>query len=512
MSKQESLQTTRENVRKTISQFPQILENNPETWWRSSFRMIYGFGKELETNFEPRIRDYFKPQIDGLVEQLRVASNIKIEIPETENESEKLTKFAQITDQMIMDYSMKIAGAFEKKDIRIKSGFIPLEKMVENQPQRFKTEERLVNGEPCVMLQVKHPTEESWIEIPLPKKGGLWHKGGSARVVLDVVANAPPSMQKSEFPLHDYDVVVANGRNNKKTALNIGVDADGVESMGEDELNFGRYCAGRDTTQNQVCLGMEGLYYSKEAWKTATTGHTRIENEYVANKAIYGFDKITIQGESMAKPRGLMRLIKAVVEGKVLSFDHIPLNSKFDMGTNTLFLAKRWSSPSKKEKLPEYLQKMFFLLKQMGQVRENETNIFDTLERAHSENPYFDFDSEVRFPIQVVRWKAKKLVKQIDREMGWKFKIPTDMKIVRKPGDNIPQKISLEGFVFDQNQPDINDKWQEFLDRSRQRTKEYDSMELSAYEKTFKKGKSGKDGMMVEDDIDLVGDDEIDEN
>lgn len=511
MSKTESLQLTRENVRKKISEFPQKLEGNPETWWRSSFRMIYGFGKELETNFDQKICDYFKPQVDGLVEQLRVASKIKIETPDGENESEKLTKFAQITDQMIMEFSMRTAQPFEKKDIKIKSSFLPLEKIVENQPQRFKTEERLINGEPCVMLQAKHPTEESWIEIPLPKKGGLWHKGGSARIVLDIVVQAPISMQKSEFPLHDYDVVVANGYENKKTAINIGVDADGIESMGENKLNFGRYCAGRDTTQNQICLGVEGLYYSVNAWKTATTGHTRIENEYVANKAIYGFDMITIQGERMAKPRGLMRLIKVVVEGKALSFDHIPLNSSFEMGINTLFLAKRWSSSNKKEKFPERLERMFYLLKQIGQVRENESDIFDTLERAHNENPYFDFDSEVRLPIQVVRWKAKKLVKQIDREMGWKFKIPSGIKIDRKLGDNIPQKVSLEGFVFNPNELDVHSKWQEFIQRSRERTKIYESLELSTYEKTFKKGNSSKDGLIIEDDIDLIGDDEIDE-
>lgn len=511
MSKQESLHAIRENVRKKISQFPQILENNPENWWRSSFRMIYSFGKELETDFEPKIREYFKPQVDSLIEQLRLVSKIKTETPETESELDKLTKFAQITDQMIMNYSMKIAKVFEKKDIKTNSGFLSIEKIVENQPQRFNIEERSINGELCIILQVKHPTEESWIEIPLPKKGGLWHKGGSARVVLDIVANAPLSMQKNEFPLHDYDVVIANGYNNKKTALCIGVDADGIESMGEDVLNFGRYCAGRDTTQNQVCLGVEGLYYSKDAWKTAVTGHTRIENEYVANKAIYGFDMVTVNGEQLAKPRGLMRLIKSVVEGKALSFDHKPLNSNFEMGINTLFLAKRWSSSNKKEKFPERLERMFYLLKQIGQIRKDEVNIFDTLERAHRENPYFDFDSEVRFPLQVVRWKAKKLVKQIDREMGWKFKIPTDMKIQRKPGDNIPQKISLEGFVFDQNQSNIDDKWQEFLNRSRQRTKEYESLDLSAYDKIFKKRKSDQNNLQFEDDIDLIGDDEIDE-
>jgi len=172
----------------------------------------------------------------------------------------------------------------------------------------------------------------------------------------------------------------------------------------------------------------------------------KTENEYVANKAIYGIDKMIIQGELIAKPRGLMRLIKAVVEGKALSFDHIPLNSLLDLGTYPLFLAKRWQN---KDQFSEHLQRMFYLLKQMNQTKEGEKDIFDTLERAHQEYPYFDFDSEVRFPIEVVRWKSRKLIKQIDREMGWQFRIPTGMEITRVPGDNIPRKISLEGFVYE---------------------------------------------------------------
>ncbi len=318
--------------------------------------------------------------------------------------------------------------------------------------------------------------------------------------MLDAIAKAPVSMQENEFPWHDFDALVANGRSNKKAALRIGVDADGIEYMGDSKLNFARYCAGRDTTQNQVCLGAEGLYYSQDAFTAAVTGHTRIENEYVANKAIYGFDKMTIQGESLAKPRGLMRLIKAVVEGKVISFHHIPLNSRFDLGTNSLFLAKRWS---KKEKFPEYLQRMFFLLKQLDQTRDGELDIFDTLERAHTENSFFDFDSEVRFPIEVVKWKAKKLVKQIDREMGWTFRIPTGMEIERVPGDNVPIRISLDGFEFNFGQLDIANKWNEFLERSRQRTRQYQSHDLTAYEKIFKKEFSDTDALGIGDD-DLI--------
>lgn len=487
MSQIEHLQHSREFVRHHTAEFPQILEGEPETWWRQTVRLLLNFRRQLKDYPDPEVRDYFDSQITGIFEQLRSASSLT---PIGQDD------FASLADHLIMNFSMEIASKFEQKEFTLETQFLPLGEMVENQSDRFKTENRVINGEECIILQVKHPTEDNWQEIPLPKNKKVWHKGGPARAVLDIVAHAPISMQESEFPWHDFDALVASGRRNKRAARNIGVDADGIEYMGEDDLNFPRYCAGRDTTQNQVCLGSKGLYYSQDAMTTAKTGHTRIENEYVANKAIYGFDKMTFQGESLAKPRGLMRLIKAVVEGKALSFDHIPLNSIFDLGTNSLFLAKRWAQ---KEQFPEYLQRMFYLLKQMNQTREGEKDIFDTLERVHTEYPFFDFDSEVRFPIEVVRWKSRKLIKQIDREMGWQFRIPTGLEVERSEGDNIPKRISLDGFVIDDNQLDITDRWNAFIERSRQRTKVYQAQDLSAYEKAFVKGYSDEDGLGIEE-------------
>lgn len=487
MLENEQLQQSREFVRHHTAEFPEILEGKPENWWRDTVKLLLRFRRQLKEYPDPAVREYFDSQINGLFAQLRSASTLT---PTGEDD------FASLADHLIMNFSMEIASKFEQKEFTQKTLFLPLNEMLEKQPDRFKTENRVINSEDCIILQVKHPTEDSWQEIPLPRNRKVWHKGGPARAVLDIVAGAPISMQESEFPWHDFDALVGDGRRNKKAAINIGVDADGIEYMGEADLNFPRYCAGRDTTQNQVCLGAKGLFYTQEALMTAKTGHTRIENEYVANKAIYGFDKMTFQGESLAKPRGLMRLIKAVVEGKALSFDYIPLNSIFDLGTNSLFLAKRWAQ---KEQFPLYLQRMFYLLKQMDQVRPGETDIFDTLERVHCGYPFFDFDSEVRFPIEVVRWKSRKLIKQIDREMGWQFKIPTGLEVERVEGDNIPKKISLEGFVVNNDQLNIDERWNEFLERSRQRTKNYLSQELTAYEKAFIKGASEEECMGLEE-------------
>ncbi len=474
----EQLQKSREYIRHKISQFPEILNDDPESWWRSAAKFLINFRAELIKNQDPEVLNYFLPQIDSLIDQLRSAMILT---------PKGLDDFASLADHIIMNFSMEIASPFEKKEFSVKTNFLTLNEIVSYRPERFKIVNRNVNGEECIILQVKHPTQDYFEEIPLPKNRKVWHKGGPARAVLNAIAGAPLSMQESEFPWNDFDALVGNKRRNKIAALKIGVDADGIEYMGEDELNFPRYCAGRDTTQNQVCLGADGLYFSDDAYATAVSGHTRIENEYVSNKAIYGFDKLSLHGESLAKPRGLMRLIKAVVEGKALSFYYLPLNSRLDLGTNSLFLAKRWSN---RDIFPENLQRMFYLMKQMNQVRDGERDIFDTLERVHTENPFFDFSSEVRFPIEVVRWKARKLVKQIDREMGWRFQIPNNMDVQRMPGDNIPKLISLEGFKINPEEMNISDRWRMFLERSRKRTIAYQALCLPAYDQIFSKGRS----------------------
>ncbi len=480
MSTVEQLQQSREFIRRNISIFPDILENNPDEWWRLAARKLISLREKL-TNFpDEEIGAYFISQIEVFLEQLRSA------IPLSPHD---VDDFASLADHLIMNFSMEMAKPFENIELDVKTNHMSLQELIALMPDRFKCSNKLIRSEDCVILHVKHPTQNYFQDIPLPRHKKVWHKGGPARAVLDIVANAPISMQESEFPWNDFDAIVANKRRNKIAALNIGVDADGIEYTGEDDLDFSRYCAGRDTTQNQVCLGADGLYFSDDAYATAITGHTRIENEYVANKAIYGFDRMVIKGENLAKPRGLMRLIKAVVEGKALSFDYLPMNSNLDLGTHSLFLAKRWS---KKEKFPEYLQRMHFLMRLMGQTRVGENDVFETLDRVHSQYPFFDFLSEVRTPVEVVRWKSRKLIKQIDREMGWKFQIPTNMKIQRTRGDNVPIFISLNNFHLNDNELDIALRWQKFLDRSTKRTKAVQNLNRLSYEKIF--GNENSDG------------------
>ena len=467
------VQPTRLRIRHEIAEFPLIMEQNPNTWWRGVTKMLLAFHHRLESEPNPEVRDYFNEYIGQALNLLRQTEGLS-NIPE-----EKIVREAE---RMIMDISMEMASWFEKENPPVKTHFLPLSELIKSKPDRLRIEERKINGVACVILRVRHPTNDTWQEIPLPTNHKIWHKGGPARTILEIVANAPLSMQQNEFPWHDFDVVVAGHDGETSAAIAIGVDSDGIEHMGEDDLNFERYCHGRDTQQNQVCLGAEGLYYSQSALMSAITGHVNIVGEYVANKAIYGIDRMTIHGISLAKQRGLMRLVKAVTEGKALSFDYLPLNSNFDMGVYVLFLAKRWSA---NEKLPRRLQKMYYLLQQMGQVREGENDIFQVLERAHLENPFFDFDSEVRFPIDVVRWKSRKIVKQIDREFAWKFGFPTILDVQRYPGDDIPSRISLDGFTSNFAEQDFIEKWKIFINRSRSRTAKQKRIDTTPYDRIF---------------------------
>ncbi len=467
------VQPTRQRIRHEISEFPPIMGQDPHTWWRGTAKMLIGFRHRLEAEPDLEVREYFDEYIGQSLAMLRQAINL------SDISEEKIVREAE---RMIMDLSMEMASWFEKENPPTETHFLPLSELVKSKPDRLKIEERKMNGVACVILQVKHPTNDIWQEIPLPTNHKIWHKGGPARTILEIVANAPLSMQQNEFPWHDFDVVIAGHDSETSAAIAIGVDPDGIEHMGEEDLNFERYCHGRDTQQNQVCLGAKGLYYSQPALMSAITGHVNIVGEYVANKAIYGIDRMTIHGISLAKQRGLMRLVKAVTEGKALSFDYLPLNSNFDMGVYVLFLAKRWSA---NEKLPRRLQKMYYLLQQMGQVRAGETDIFQVLERAHLENPFFDFDSEVRFPIDVVRWKSRKIVKQIDREFAWRFGFPTVLDVQRDPGDDIPTRISLDGFNLSPDEPDFIEKWKMFTVRSRNRTAQYKRQDKTPYDRVF---------------------------
>ncbi len=159
MAQVEQLRESREFIRHQTSEFPQILEGETNSWWKSTARLLINFRNRLESYPDAGLRDYFIPQIEGFMEQLRSAASLT---PSGKDD------FASLADHMIMNFSMEIARPFEKQEFQIEKHFLPLNDMVQNQPDRFKTDTRTIKGEECVVLSVKHPTENYWQEIPLP--------------------------------------------------------------------------------------------------------------------------------------------------------------------------------------------------------------------------------------------------------------------------------------------------------------------------------------------------------
>jgi len=124
MPRAEQIQQSREFVRHQICEFPQIIEGDPHSWWHATAKLLLNFRRQLQEYSNPDVRDYFDPQIAALLEQ---------------------------------------------KEFPQKTNFLPLSEMINNQPDRFFSESRLIKGEDCIILHVKHPTEDFWQEIPLPK-------------------------------------------------------------------------------------------------------------------------------------------------------------------------------------------------------------------------------------------------------------------------------------------------------------------------------------------------------
>ena len=63
--------------------------------------------------------------------------------------------------------------------------------------------------------------------------------------------------------------------------------------------------------------------------------------------------------------------------------------------------------------------------------------------------------------------------------------LPNSLSLQRSPGDEIPRKISLEGFVYDPRHGDDMERWNAFLERCRARTAEHNDKGKTMYERVF---------------------------
>ena len=463
MEKEESVESFREEIIK----IPMTFENPPDTWWRESVKVLNDIKKDFNKSNMPEITDYYTDQINYLFGVLREASKL----PNLTDD-----QLCAFTDSVIMDSSARMAKDFEADQRDIKVNFLPLQKLVEINPERFSLHDNLVKEKHCYRLDIKRRNSDIIDSIYLPpesKKYRLYHKGGPPRYVLDIIANSPISMQESEVPFNDFDMMAYGSAAAKEVALLLGADTEGVEFGGtKPELDFSLYARSRDTTQNEILLGSEGLYFTDAALRTAQTGHSNLTSEYIANRAIYGIDHTFVDGVKVATPRGQMRCLKSVAEGKALSFGYIPVSNQFDIGIYSLFLSKKWS---KKNNFPIFLDKMYYLLEEMGHLRQNEKDIFQVLTRMHKEYPFFDFGSKPLTSKELVRWKIKKMIRQLDREYRWRNKINSSFKIKRCDDDLIERIISIKDYKPNNQFIDGFNKesWNTFIQECEKRKSKY---------------------------------------
>lgn len=469
----------RHQLREDLVKFPQIIDGDPKQWWYDTTRYILNLRRGL--NEKPlETRQYFEPIIPVVMDMLRDEARLSKVL-----ESYSLTEYSSLrTETKMLELSMLMARPFNTETETICENITPLEDLPRRHPDNFKLSNRNIEGIEFIDLQVRPSNKVSYSHLLIPQDYSIGHKGGGPRGVLDIDQDAPQSMIESEFPWNDIDVAGAGEEHQLRRVANImGIDPDGLEVFPGTKVDFSSFCLGRDTNQNQIFLDAKGLHYSGEALQAAKTGRIKIVGGYQPNKAIYGKDLLVIDGITLAKPRGLMRLIKPLAEGKALEFDYLPLNNVMDFGVFYLFLGRKWKD---KEKFGTYMQKMFQIGKLTSQVKLDEQNIMQVFERVHTQYPFYDMDKKIDCLRELVRYMSGKLIKQIDREFGWTYNIPSGISVDRASGDDVPRRIYLNGFEPSaQMTEQINQWWPKFLKECRKRTDEFNSKPIDPLFKYF---------------------------
>jgi|GEM_PF-3403748 len=466
--------TSREKLRVEVSGIADIFTDDPENWWLRSYLYLRRQLKKMDS-YPSEIKDPLAHFLDLATDLVRHEADVNLGLLYS---TERSTQIAQRAEAVIMKVSYEMAKRFEPKIDKVQEHIIPVPEILKTHGGNFR-----LDGE---NFGIKYSGTSDYYFIKLPSENRIWYKGGVSRLILNIIAGADKSIILSDLPPNDHDGIAVGGQTYAHAeAEKMGIDADGLETWKGDSLDFARFCLGRDSTQNQVIFGKDGLHYSNAAFEAAQSGYTKIVGKYIPEKAIYGVDLVYIKGIELVKPRGQMRLIKALSEGKIQSFEHKPLSNSLDVGLYVMFLAKRWS---KKENFPELLQKMFEVLKKMGHVREGENKIFDVLKRAHKDYPFFDFRSEIKDIVEVVGWKSRKLVKQIDREFAWINKESPTLSLERTPNDTVSKLITLEGFHADPGEHDsMLKKWKKYLVYASKEYDDYKKLNLTPVERLFMK-------------------------
>lgn len=457
-----------------------LRQSPPERWLPVTYCNLERLNRAAD-GYPSEVQTYFHEQI-GIAKEMLIKQfacrNSDIPIKADPKD------IAHATESIIYEMSRQMALPFCEKAVNPTShNILSISEMVAQRSDILHLREESVAGRVHRFIDIIQPNTGQISTLKLPKTDYVLYKGGISRLMLNLVAGAPTSMIDSELPWNDLDAIgIGDSNTTREEACSLGVDPEGIEMLGRD-LDWDEYCLGRDTDHNQALLSRDSLHYSNEAYKSAQTGHITLNGLYMPNRALYGTDTFKYDEVDLGTPRGLMRLIKPLAESKAMSFAYHPANRHVDCAPYFLFLARKWS---KKSDFPILLQRGLQIGRLIGQISDDDFDTYGILDRMHARVPLFDLEAEMREPRDVAVWKGSKIIRQVDRELTWKFKFPGDLEISNEDINSEPITITLEGFIPDPaTSRDIIDHWQDFKDKCAKRVQETKSMDIDPADRYF---------------------------
>jgi hypothetical protein len=512
-------------LREELAQIPEILNKPPEEWVSAFILNFHRLQRGLDS-FAPETQEYLGPALKlarALIKEEQIYTrthkddplltplNVDKRVLSGEDLEQHEKAFRHMrgvrADNIIMNFSRIMAEPFGQELIPVDEIFIPIEQIVACNPSCIRLVKERVEDQELNVVYFKHPyINELWQRIPLPFDELTAIKGGGARIVNGVYAGAPDSMIASEIPLNDTDLVRVVSCNTTEELVDVWyaakileADNEGVEIKSGDGLDYQDYANSRDMTINMAWITSRGLHTCTQAVEAARSGIAEITGNYRPDKSIYNTDRFTWTdpetGDKMILPkqRGISREVKATVEGKILGFPYEEISANTPLGIYALWLVKRWHKYYDKDhpqynpqKFGEHLHRMFLLVKKMQHVPTGLDGVMEYLDDVHITFPYFDFRRDIDDMTDVVKWKGKRLAKQLDREYAWATSIPSDYDFIRKPGDTEKKVLTLDG--CDQGQEEINfilANYDDFRRRCDNRSDKYYSRNLSPVQKYF---------------------------
>jgi hypothetical protein len=349
---------------------------------------------------------------------------------------------------------LEVPEEAEREPVELRK--MSLEELAAKDPRRIRVD----HSEDGIRLSYRFSTDGPWSETLVPATKDLFYKGGLPRILLKIALGITGPTLAAEFPVNDIDVITKREKNMPRAiaeARRLGVDPDGIEFIDSTD-DMETVMRTRDVDINQSLLGVDGLIYTAQAENAMRNGVLRSVAEC---RGLYGSGTYYYQGVKLDKNRTTHRLFKFVVENKIESFAQARLNRQLDMGIYWLVLARKFGM---KPNAGTLLNRLYEVGRRAGQVRDGEKDIFDVLRRVHDQFPFYHFSQQNLDETNTLRWLARKLGNMADRRFRLMHGIRSNLVLERRPGDDVSERISLDGYRSDaRKDSETANQWKSFL-------------------------------------------------